>query len=247
MGNPTFIKTYTADGAIAAHRLCTFGAADGEAAQAAGGTTALRGVNGELAKADSERADVVLSGLADVEYGGNVAAGDPITSDSLGRAIKAVPAAGAQLQCIGYAQVAGAVGEIGLVSVSPFPLMGEDPETLVFTANDAILASRLVGLVSDAASEVVQASASTDPLIGVALAAADAEEEVSVQVRGLASVTLGGTVAPGEPVTADADGKAVKADPAQGVNARIAGFCHTGGDAGETGIVFLAPGQIQGA
>lgn len=78
-------------------------------------------------------------------------------------------------------------------------------------AGAAIAAHRIVviGSVDDAA---IQAAAATDQLLGVANEmGADSGGLVDVVLAGIAQVELGGTVTRGDRLTADADGKAVKA------------------------------------
>lgn len=67
--------------------------------------------------------------------------------------------------------------------------------------------------------QVTQAAAVGDALVGVTteVAAADTER-VDVYHEGIVYVTAGGTIAPGDPLTTDASGRAVKAAPAAGVN-----------------------------
>lgn len=120
MGQTTgfLTKSLTATTAIAAYRLVNYGAADGTGVPAADATKFIVGVNSELATAVGERASVHSVGnIADVEYGGTVARGDPLTSDASGRAIKATAAG---QNCVGFAEVSGVVGDIGSVTVSPF-------------------------------------------------------------------------------------------------------------------------------
>lgn len=107
-------RNYLAPAAIGAFLIAKHGANDGEAAQASAATDALMGVTDAVAPAAGERTDIVKSGIADVTYGGNVAKGDPLTSDANGKAIKAT-VAGSRL--IGYAEVAGVSGDIGLVDI----------------------------------------------------------------------------------------------------------------------------------
>ena len=114
MGWNTASRNYLAPAAIGAFLLVKHAATDGEVAQASAATDALMGVTDTVAPAAGERVDVIKSGLADVTYGGNVAKGDPLTSDGNGKAIKAT-VAGSRL--IGYAEVAGVAGDIGLVDI----------------------------------------------------------------------------------------------------------------------------------
>lgn len=111
----TALRNYVAFAAIAAFRIAKHGANDGEVVQGAAATDALMGVTEGIAPAAGERVDIVKSGLADIEYGGAVAKGDPLTSDADGRAVKAT-AAGSRL--IGFAEVAGVAGDIGLVDIA---------------------------------------------------------------------------------------------------------------------------------
>ncbi|MCY1704440.1 hypothetical protein [Pannonibacter sp. SL95] len=118
------IKNFTADGPIGKRRLVTFGSAEGRVALAGIGavllgTTAIRGAAGT-----GERIDVCLDHIREVEFGGTVAYGDPLTSDANGRAIKAAPGAGASLPIIGRAMSAGGLGVIGHVLIQPATLRG---------------------------------------------------------------------------------------------------------------------------
>jgi len=66
----------------------------------------------------------VLSGVATVEYGGTVTVGALLISDSTGRAIAATAAAGTNVRTIGVAMVAGVVGDLGAVLLSPGSFQG---------------------------------------------------------------------------------------------------------------------------
>lgn len=121
MKNEGLDKNYNADAAIAAYRIVKFGAADGNVAQAAAATDLLIGTTGRVtATAIGERVDVGRSGIREVEYGGAVTRGAKLTADALGRAVAAAPAAGANAQIIGVAEVSGVLGDIGsmLISIS---------------------------------------------------------------------------------------------------------------------------------
>lgn len=127
MGRTTtgLIKSLEATAAIAKRRFVIFGAADGTGVPAAGSAAYIRGVSSELDTAIGERASVLMTGnVADIEYGGNVTRGDPLTSDALGRAVLAAPAAGANAFIGGYAEVSGVLGDIGSVDVLPGRIQG---------------------------------------------------------------------------------------------------------------------------
>jgi hypothetical protein len=125
MSNPLLIKSWNAEGAIAAFRIVKYGAADGGVLQATAVTEALLGVSGELAAAASgDRIDIVEAGIADVEYGGTVTRGGLLTSDANGKAVAAAPAVGVNNAVIGRARVSGAAGDIGSVNLNPGQIQG---------------------------------------------------------------------------------------------------------------------------
>lgn len=125
MRNPGLSKAYTAEAAIAAYRIVKFGAADGGVLQGAASADKLIGVTDRIAAAVAgDRVDVYRGGIVEVEYGGAVAAGDPLTSDASGRAITAAPGAGVNAYVIGQAEVAGVLGDIGSVFLSQGRIQG---------------------------------------------------------------------------------------------------------------------------
>lgn len=124
MSNPTLIKNFKAEAAIAKYRIVKHGAADDQVLQGALATDSLIGVSTDIDAAINERCDVILSGQADVEYGGAVTRGALLTADASGRAVAAAPAAGANNRTIGVAMVSGVLGDIGSVSLSPGSVQG---------------------------------------------------------------------------------------------------------------------------
>lgn len=117
-------KNFLAEAAIAAARVVKFGTADGQVVQAAAATDLLVGVTGPIAPAINERVDVMVAGIADVEYGGAVTRGQKLTADANGKAVAAAPAAGANVHVIGIAQVSGVAGDIGSVLIAPSVMQG---------------------------------------------------------------------------------------------------------------------------
>lgn len=114
--NAGLVKTFTAAGAIAEYRIVKFGASDRAALQATAATEIFAGVVGlpkGASAASGDSIDVIKSGIADVLYGGTVTLGAALTSDSLGRAVVAVDGN----SMIGFAQVAGVVGDLGAVQI----------------------------------------------------------------------------------------------------------------------------------
>jgi hypothetical protein len=127
MGQTTgfLTKALTATTAIVKRRLVKYGAADGTGVPATDGTAFICGVSDDVGAAVNERCSVFMNGnIADVEYGGNVTRGDPLTADAVGRAVTAAPAAGANTRVVGFAEVSGVLGDIGSVAISPFIMQG---------------------------------------------------------------------------------------------------------------------------
>ena len=122
--NPPLVKTSTAGAAVAKRRIVKHGASAGLVIQGADAAAALIGVTPEIAADSGERCDVIKAGIADVEFGGSVSRGGPITSDSVGRAVAASPGAGANAYIIGFAEVDGASGDIGQVFIAPGRIQG---------------------------------------------------------------------------------------------------------------------------
>lgn len=88
--NPLLTKNYEADGAISPCRILVLADADDEMSQAAGATELLVAISEALTGiADGERVDCIMAGLADVEYGGTVTRGQPLTADVDGKAVAA--------------------------------------------------------------------------------------------------------------------------------------------------------------
>lgn len=124
--------------------------------------------------------------------------------------------------------------------------MRNDGLSKTLIAGAAVAPRRIVKFgASDSAA--VQAAASTDLSIGVSDLGADSGEPFDVIVDGIGLVEYGGNVTRGQKLTADADGKAVAAAPAAGVNAQIIGIAMVSGVAGDIGSVRIAPGTLQGA
>lgn len=115
-----------------------------------------------------------------------------------------------------------------------------------YVATAVVNKHRIIKLASQ--STALQAAAATDKLVGVAdsLGADTIGDTFDVILDGVATVELGGNVAVGDLLTADADGKAVVAAPAAGANARIIGYALVAGVSGDLGSVAIHPGSVQG-
>lgn len=109
--NPTLIKTYVADAAIMGCRIVKFGAEDGHVVQSAAGTDASIGVADSLNVEAGDRLDVIRAGIADVQFGGSVERGAPVTADAEGCAV----AVQAGDRIIGFADVSAESGDISPV------------------------------------------------------------------------------------------------------------------------------------
>lgn len=113
MANPLLAVNFVADAAILINRLVKFGTGDRNVTTAAAATDFILGVVNETAVAIGERCDVVRLGIAWVECGAAVPRGSPITSDAVGRAVVAAPAAGVNNRIIGFADESGsAAGDV---------------------------------------------------------------------------------------------------------------------------------------
>lgn len=118
------IKNYSAGGAIAKYRMVKF-SADGTVVQGAAATDALIGVvDIPNAAVLDDRVDVVRDDITLIECGGTVTAGDFLTSDAVGRAVKAAPAAGVNNRMIGIVESAGVIGDIVYMQVVPGSIQG---------------------------------------------------------------------------------------------------------------------------
>lgn len=124
MHNPLLTKNFIAGAAVTKRRIVKLGADDDHVIQGAAVADALIGVAAELDAAADERIDVHIAGAVEVEYGGAVTRGDPITSDATGRAVVAAPVAGVNNSVIGRAMNSGVLGDIGAVLISPGRIQG---------------------------------------------------------------------------------------------------------------------------
>jgi hypothetical protein len=135
MHTPILTKSFAADAEITPYRIVAIGAADGSVKQATASTDALIGVTDSLGSNSANRVDVILMGVANVEYGGNVTRGDDLTADSNGKAVKATAhahtentagtytqnatsGAASAARIIGVAMVSGVSGDIGSAQIS---------------------------------------------------------------------------------------------------------------------------------
>ncbi|MFB2553345.1 hypothetical protein [Ensifer soli] len=122
-----------------------------------------------------------------------------------------------------------------------------NPHTQTFVASGAIGHRRLVKFTSND-GEVALATAATDLVIGVTdfPNGAVSGGRVDVVMFGPTEVDVGGTITPGAYFVADANGKAVAAAPATGVNNNVGGRLSVNGADGDIARCFVNPVRIQG-
>lgn len=122
---PILRKAYGTETAIGQYLLVAPGAADFNVRLATASTDKLMGTSGRMGAAVvGDRIEVTRLGIDEVMYGGTVAAGDALTCDALGRAVTAAPGAGVNARIVGYAEVAGVLGDIGKVFIAPGTVQG---------------------------------------------------------------------------------------------------------------------------
>lgn len=110
---------------------------------------------------------------------------------------------------------------------------------LPFIASAAILGRRFVKHGA-ADGTAVQAAAATDALVGVSdPMGAPAGGVCDVHIDGEGVVEFGGPVTRGDRLTADAEGRAIKADPAAGASAEVGAFALVSGVLGDFGQVHI--------
>lgn len=119
MNNPGLIKSLVAETAITKKRFVKFGSTNDYVVQAAAATDAIIGVSAEIDADAGERIDIIIDGIAEVEFGGNVTRGASfLTADSDGKAVAAAPAAGVTNRVGGIAMESGVDGDIGSVDLT---------------------------------------------------------------------------------------------------------------------------------
>lgn len=110
--NPTFIKTFLAAVAIDGGLFVKPTANRREVAVAAAETDAIIGVSDPLGAAAAGNIDVHQGGWPEVRAGGAIAAGDPLTANAAGRAVKAVVTSNAVVSVLGIAMTAAEDGDL---------------------------------------------------------------------------------------------------------------------------------------
>lgn len=116
-----------------------------------------------------------------------------------------------------------------------------------YKAEAAVEAFRIVKYGA-ADNQVLKGAAVGDSLIGVSTGSVDAAigDMVDVVKAGPAEVRCGGAVTRGDKLTTDANGKAVVAAPAAGVNNNIIGIADASGVLDDIIQITVALGRVQG-
>lgn len=119
------VSSYAPGAAIAAYRIVKFGSADNAVIQAAAATDAVIGVANELGALSTDpTVDITMGPIGEVELGGTVTRGDPLTADSAGKGVAAAPAPAANARIIGFANKSGVAGDIITYLHSPGFMQG---------------------------------------------------------------------------------------------------------------------------
>ena len=124
--HPGLTKTYTTGAAVLRRRIIKPGASDGLVVQGAAATDDIFGVSDMSADCvQGDRIDVRLTGVVEIDVGGAIGPGKPITSDAQGRAVQAAPAAGSNVRIIGInGPVTYALGDVGDVFLAQGLMQG---------------------------------------------------------------------------------------------------------------------------
>lgn len=226
----TNVKAYTAGAAINPYRVVIF-SADATVIQSSTAYQQLVGVSTEVGAASGSTCDVVLSGIAEVQLGGSVSAGDILTSDSLGRAIKATPDLNAKVRTIGQALQDGASGDIIQVSLNTYELNTQT--TQIYTASGAIPLGRVVKFGSSD-TKVAVVAASTDLGFGISTNSVADGGTAYIQVKNITDAIYGANVTRGKLVTS-ANGKIIEA----GASSNVIGRALKSGSDTQTGKVLI--------
>lgn len=118
--NQKTVKNYIAGADVAARRIVKF-SADRTVVQSTAETDASIGISTEVAAVSGGRCDVVRDGITELELGGTVARGTPVTSDASGKgvAISTTNVGGLTKTMIGFAEISGVTGDIIEVKLAP--------------------------------------------------------------------------------------------------------------------------------
>lgn len=117
-----------------------------------------------------------------------------------------------------------------------------------FVAGTGGIGQNRIARFGAADGEVVASAAAADAHIGVCIQPGGslAGQRVDIALDGIVEVIAGGTITRGAVLTSDANGAAVTAAPAAGVNNRVLGIAMVSAVAGDIFPVLLKGASIQG-
>ncbi len=230
MHNPELTKNFEAAGTIAARHFVSLNSS-GLVEQAQRNRQVIGVV--ELAAAAGDHADVIISGISEVVAADNISPGDWICTDDNGCARRAAEGD----NVCGVALDAASSGEFVSVRLAPAPSVHFPRHHQEYVeAGGDVEAAHIVKF--NASGKIVQASANTDIMLGVALQDADSEGGTGVAFSGIVEVEAGGSVAAGAAVSSDESGAAVTATSTK----RQIGYAITDGTSGERMLIVICPG-----
>lgn len=118
---PGLITSHICTADVAAFLIVKFSdaAASNKVAQAAANTDPMMGVSDRMGGVSGNTVDVQRSGRGQVRLGGTVQAGDPLTSDANGNAVKLLGAAGATRRMVGWAEEPGVADDVIDALIAP--------------------------------------------------------------------------------------------------------------------------------
>ncbi|MBX3545583.1 hypothetical protein [Chelatococcus sp.] len=117
--NPLLIKSFAAAAIVAGFRFVKFTANRLEVTLATGSDTHIAGCSDSLGADAGAQLDVMQVGLGEVQLAGTVAAGDPLTADANGKAIKATAHTSNVVHYGGFAQLPGVSGDVIPYIIAP--------------------------------------------------------------------------------------------------------------------------------
>lgn len=113
------IKSFRALALVAGQRLVAASATDREVVTASAPTDLIMGVADTFDTDPGNMADVIMSGPAIIQAGGDIDFGDPITADANGKAVKAIPVAGSIVRYAGFALQDAAADDLFNGQIAP--------------------------------------------------------------------------------------------------------------------------------
>lgn len=132
MLDPIKTKNFVAESVMPAYRLARMGTVKNKIRVAVDSQSPFVGLSDNLgAENIGDRIDVYTHGFAEVELGGAVAAGDALTADSVGRAVKAEYAADQVVHIAGYAMDSGVLGDVVGMRINPCAYANESQIAVV--------------------------------------------------------------------------------------------------------------------